>query len=590
MKTPNEKQQRCTAPQKVARGNRYGAIWSTLFALGFAVVFLGGARGCTIYIQEDCPNLDEVCPDVQCDSFAVNAEGCAMCECADPEPVECFQDADCGPGEFCLLPIHGDPGEPVPEPAEPHGGEETPDSDGATEPGDSGDSGADFNDDGTTSDEPPHSDDAVGGVCVSVNCPAIMIDCAPGFEPVEELGDDGCPILRCEPVDDCASLDPDVCEETDGCRLEHIPVACDCAVDPDGNTDEDCACPALAEVICVPDEQNACEGLGPEECEARDDCEGIYSAVACTGAACVEGEECPPCEPSDEEFICVERRDPPPPVGCEVIDCAPGYTCEELTICEDEPCIEPDNGDGSTGSDGDEPMHCGGGCWTEAQCVPVEGHCDDGSFALCDMIPPVCEDGTILAIQNNCYACVDPFTCTEPGQNGCLDNADCGPGQHCEVTEVCPDCADEEPACLAPCFAEGICVDDTPVEVCLENADCSEGFRCATELDVCMLPPECEDPNNDGACLTVCYSQCVPIEDEPPPPPACTNDVDCGEGGTCWDGLCVYEEPAGCYSDQDCAQGESCTADTECLLPPGCDTSSGVDCPAVCYGRCEATP
>ena len=42
----------------------------------------------------------------------------------------------------------------------------------------------------------------------------------------------------------------------------------------------------------------------------------------------------------------------------------------------------------------------------------------------------------------------------------------------------------------------------------------------------------------------------------------------------------------GCYSDDDCGEGYDCTADTECLPPPGCE--DGMECPAVCYGRCVA--
>lgn len=40
----------------------------------------------------------------------------------------------------------------------------------------------------------------------------------------------------------------------------------------------------------------------------------------------------------------------------------------------------------------------------------------------------------------------------------------------------------------------------------------------------------------------------------------------------------------GCYSDDDCGEGFDCTADTECLSPPGCD--DGMVCPTVCYGTC----
>jgi hypothetical protein len=48
------------------------------------------------------------------------------------------------------------------------------------------------------------------------------------------------------------------------------------------------------------------------------------------------------------------------------------------------------------------------------------------------------------------------------------------------------------------------------------------------------------------------------------------------------------DEPSagGCYGDAECPEGFECTADTECLPPPGCDPATGMACPAVCYGRC----
>jgi hypothetical protein len=50
---------------------------------------------------------------------------------------------------------------------------------------------------------------------------------------------------------------------------------------------------------------------------------------------------------------------------------------------------------------------------------------------------------------------------------------------------------------------------------------------------------------------------------------------------------CAAETLQGCYGDGDCPSGWNCTSDTECLPPPGCDPSTGMACPPVCYGRCE---
>jgi hypothetical protein len=42
--------------------------------------------------------------------------------------------------------------------------------------------------------------------------------------------------------------------------------------------------------------------------------------------------------------------------------------------------------------------------------------CDDGSALACRMMVPICPAGTELAVQNSCYACVDPATCQLPAQ------------------------------------------------------------------------------------------------------------------------------------------------------------------------------
>jgi hypothetical protein len=49
---------------------------------------------------------------------------------------------------------------------------------------------------------------------------------------------------------------------------------------------------------------------------------------------------------------------------------------------------------------------------------------------------------------------------------------------------------------------------------------------------------------------------------------------------------CASEEdaPQGCYSDGECGVGYTCTAEEECLPPPGC--VPGAPCDDVCYGYC----
>ena len=79
----------------------------SLVALAFGAMLLAGADGgCTITVTPhvSCPNLDDICPNLECEVFATNAHGCALCECAEPLPPEgCSSDADCFDWERCQL-------------------------------------------------------------------------------------------------------------------------------------------------------------------------------------------------------------------------------------------------------------------------------------------------------------------------------------------------------------------------------------------------------------------------------------------------------------------------------------------------------
>lgn len=110
-------------------------------------------------------------------------------------------------------------------------------------------------------------------------------------------------------------------------------------------------------------------------------------------------------------------------------------------------------------------------------------------------------------------------------------------------------------------------------------------------------------------CATASLTGCPPFEAEPLPDPdqcrpgeqrpdddgcntcVCEDDgswscTERGCGPVCdpdevlVDGVCL----TGCYSDQDCGEGQTCTADDECLSPPG--FGEGDVAPAVCYGAC----
>jgi hypothetical protein len=46
---------------------------------------------------------------------------------------------------------------------------------------------------------------------------------------------------------------------------------------------------------------------------------------------------------------------------------------------------------------------------------PDFGECTDGSFPICEIVPPQCPEGTVLSVQDGCFGpCVDPETCEPP--------------------------------------------------------------------------------------------------------------------------------------------------------------------------------
>ena len=112
-------------------------------------------------------------------------------------------------------------------------------------------------------------------------------------------------------------------------------------------------------------------------------------------------------------------------------------------------------------------------------------------------------------------------------------------------------------------------------------------FVCATatlagcppfEAEPLPDPDQCQPgavrPADDGCNSCVCEDDGSWSCTERGCPPGCGPDQ-VFVGGACLEG---------CYSDQDCGEGQSCTADDQCLQPPG--DRDGADL-AVCYGYCE---
>lgn len=103
--------------------------------------------------------------------------------------------------------------------------------------------------------------------------------------------------------------------------------------------------------------------------------------------------------------------------------------------------------DGNTYTNKSWAANAGVNIAREGECRDTR--CDDGTPDLCDMVPPECSEYEILAIQNNCWICVNPATCHPWGEPGCKTGADCPQGSRCDPcgTSSCPACEDCVPAC-----------------------------------------------------------------------------------------------------------------------------------------------
>jgi hypothetical protein len=518
-------------------------------------------------------------------------------------------------------------------------------------------------------------------------------------QPIEPnngcYSDDECPAgTQCNAAEVC--LPPPGCEPGDICDAvcygECVPASCDDAPVP--------ACDMLPPTCTdgtIPAVQNGCyECVDPETCEPpSDECQidecgpelGMPSYQCADGTIggntgrCIRGDdnqcgwEIIDCEPCQEE-------DCEPTLTCANVDCLPGYTCEMVY----PPCA----------ADSED-------CDPVPVCVPQNnGQCDDDSTQICEMVPPTCDDGLILAVQNDCYECVDPHTCEPPPppltcanvlcaqgthcvmqdvdciqspcpavpvciedeEEGCYSDADCSDGTFCNAADIClhpPGCGEGDPCpavCYGFCVEEKSCDDDSEVicdmlpphcddglvlavqngcyecveaETCepppppltCETVLCMEGYHCEMQDVVCVQspcppvpvcvedestcdddigllcdmdpPPVCED-GLIRAIRNGCY-ECVEAETcQPPPPPLTCENVLCPEGSHCemQDVQCIQapcpplpicvEDQQGCYGDGDCSDGYKCNADEICLPPPGCDDDS--ICEAVCYGFC----
>jgi len=150
----------------------------------------------------------------------------------------------------------------------------------------------------------------------------------------------------------------------------------------------------------------------------------------------------------------------------------------------------------------------------------------------------------------------------QPGATACQSDADCGPHQSCNTSNLCvnnmvqcmsdADCGQDE-----FCNSTGMCEKQQPS--CMTDADCNAGENCG--------------PN--GFCIqsmTFFY-------------PACGTDSDCYTGQSCVANMCEFNHPSqSCVVDADCPTTQFCLNDQctesmiQCTKDSDCDAGASETC------------
>jgi len=250
----------------------------------------------------------------------------------------------------------------------------------------------------------------------------IALFCLPFLGGAEEDGgclirlvvDDGDDEITCPLADgsDLAVGAPRA--EDDSCRAK-----CDCTVADDGTVtlvceedeNNDCA------QVCVVDDRRL--NVGETFSDGCNTCTCLEDGnVACTERACTDG-----CFYNGTEYRVGDSF--PADDGCNTCFCGEdgNVGCSEMAcpvdLCGEALCdsIPPECDEGTIPA-------VQFGCWT-GECIDEEicrAPADLCGPAFCDMAPPVCEDSQIPAVQNGCYTgeCIAAERCeacvTEDGQ------------------------------------------------------------------------------------------------------------------------------------------------------------------------------
>ncbi len=242
-----------------------------------------------------------------------------------------------------------------------------------------------------------------------------------------------------------------------------------------------------------------------------------------------------------------------------------------------------------------------GWAWTGAGCHEISG-CDCGQYCesvfesesecVASCSPPVC-----CGDEMDCPSgllCASGHCVLPPPEGSCYGDGDCGAGQFCGESQVCP-CGDKYCEQLGIEAAKpGVCLDPP---VCCEVVDgalseCSDNTTCVFSG---FITPRCHPAVEFGSCWTAadCKSEefclgaepcdcsetyCIPKAGSctPKAEGCCTVDAECSDGLVCTAevalpgngvyfgkevGACTTPpEPGQCFGDEYCAGDEQCVS------------------------------
>ena len=407
----------------------------------------------------------------------------------------------------------------------------------------------------------------------------IVIDCVPGFVPVDTDGDgcaDACKGAPCHDDGDCGGPNG-----LTMCRKESCDGNGACAIPPT-------ACPDVWDPVCGCDGNtysNDCDAAAARVNVAHEgECGNVCGTIA--GIPCGEGEFCEfpggTCHWSDNGGECVPVPSGCPDVwdpvcGCDgntygndcerqsaqvqldhegacscpfIVDCAPGYIGVDtdgdgcIDGCVPAPCNSNDDCGSSFFG-----MYCAkDGCHGEGTCAPKPGAC----IAVWD---PVCGcDGETYG--NPCAAAAAGVNVASDGEcGGCSVIIDCAPGFHAVDTDGdgCPDTCKPNGCTVVIDCAPGYVAIDTDGDGCNDACEplvCDDDGDCGVDWLYCAKEA-CDGKGHCATMPTVCPLAFIPV---------------CGCDGQTYDNACAAA-----------AAGVNVAHDGACTLP--CDGFAGIACP-----------